>query len=68
LSGFLDLSQVRVTERIELKKFDGDVQDDEHLMEITVAEDGIVLGHWERDPTFEVYKDIPAWVYLKEKR
>lgn len=35
-------------ERVVLRKFDGDVCDDEHLAEVIVLEDGEVIDRWHR--------------------
>lgn len=46
---FADPSKVRLVERMTLKKFDGPIQDNAHLVEMCVIEDGIVIDYWCRE-------------------
>ena len=43
-----DAPRLRIKERAVLRKFEGDIQTDEHLLEVIVAEDGVITEHWRR--------------------
>lgn len=57
---FLDLPKVRLVERMMLKKFDGPIQTNEHLLEVCIIEDGVVIDYWCRDDQPEAQKVPPS--------
>jgi hypothetical protein len=51
-----DQPRLVVKENVVVRKFDGDICDDEHLAEVLVIEDGVLIDQWKKgDP-----RDAPA--------